>query len=97
LLDEKGTVDKEVAEQMISGTLEVIKSDYAIAVTGLMGPGNSGENKPVGTTWIAVGNKDKTISKEFFFRFDRKRNIELTAMNALNMLRLFIRDVAPKK
>ena len=90
LLDEKGTVDKDVVEQMITGTLNVLKSNYAVAVTGLMGPGNGGENKPVGTTWIAVGNKQKIRSKEFYFRFDRKRNIELAAMNALNMLRLFI-------
>lgn len=96
LLDEKGTVDKDVVEQMITGTLNVLKSDYAIAVTGLMGPGNGGQNKPVGTTWIAVGSKNKMVSKEFYFRFDRKRNIELTAMNALNMLRLFISEQAPK-
>ncbi len=96
LLAEKGTVDKAVAEQMITGTLNILKSDYAVAVTGLMGPGNGGEDKPVGTTWIAVGNKEKTVSKEFCFRFDRKRNIELTAMNALNMLRLFIIENAPR-
>ena len=90
LLEERGAVDKDVAEQMIAGTLSVLGTDYAIAVTGLMGPGSGDENKPVGTTWIAVGNKDKTVSREFHFRFDRKRNIELTAMNALNMLRLFI-------
>ncbi|HEV7621214.1 MAG TPA: CinA family nicotinamide mononucleotide deamidase-related protein [Flavisolibacter sp.] len=95
LLQEKGTVDKEVVEQMVAGTLSVLKSDYAIAVTGLMGPGNGGENKPVGTTWIAVGSKEKTISKEFYFRFDRRRNIELTAMNALNLLRLFIIENMP--
>ena len=96
LLEEKGTVDKEVVEQMVTGTLNVLKSDYAIAVTGLMGPGNGGQDKPVGTTWIAVGDKNKTVAKEFHFRFDRKRNIELTAMNALNLLRLFIIEQAPK-
>ena len=90
LLKEKGAVDKDVAEQMVSGTLAILKSDYAVGVTGLMGPGSGDENKPVGTTWIAVGSKGKIISKEFYFRFDRKRNIELTAMNALNMLRLFL-------
>ncbi len=96
LLAEKGTVDKDVVEQMITGTLALLKSDYAIAVTGLVGPGNGGEKKPVGTVWIAVGNKEKTISKEFYFRFDRKRNIELSAMNALNMLRLFIIENSQK-
>ncbi len=95
LLAERGTVDKDVVEAMVAGTLKAIGSDYAIAVTGLMGPGNGGESKPVGTTWIAVGNKEKTVSKEFYFRFDRRRNIELTAMNALNLLRLFILENAP--
>ena len=97
LLDEKGTVDKEVAEQMIRGTLDVIKSDFAVAVTGLMGPGRGDEDKPVGTTWIAVGDKNKIVAKEFHFRFDRKRNIELTAMNAMNMLRVFILENEPEK
>ncbi len=95
LLEERGTVDKEVVEQMVSGALAAMKSTYAIAVTGLMGPGNGGENKPVGTAWIAVGNENKIVSKEFYFRFDRIRNIELTTMNALNMLRLFILENAP--
>ena len=90
ILDEKGTVNQQVAEQMVRGTLSLLTCDFAIAVTGLVGPGNGGEKEPVGTVWIAVGDKDKTVSKEFFFRFDRKRNIELSAMNALNMLRLFI-------
>ncbi len=95
LIEEKGTVDQEVAEQMVQGTLHVIQSNYAIAVTGLMGPGGGGEDKPVGTTWIAVGDKNKIVAREFHFRFDRKRNIELTAMNAMNMLRLFIMENAP--
>ena len=81
---------------MVKGTLQLLKSDYAIAVTGLMGPSAGGESKPIGTTWIAVGNKDKIVSKEFFFRFDRRRNIELTAMNGLNMLRLFILENMPQ-
>ncbi len=95
LLEARGTVDQQVVEQMVAGTLAVLKSDYAIAVTGLMGPGSGGEDKPVGTTWIAVGNKDNTVSRSFYFRFDRKRNIELTTMNALNMMRLFILDTMP--
>jgi nicotinamide-nucleotide amidase len=46
--------------------------------------------KPVGTVWIAVGNKEKQQAQKLYFRFDRMRNIQLTAVNALNMLRKFI-------
>lgn len=90
LIDEEGTVNEEVARQMVTGVLNQLRSTYAIAVTGLMGPDAGDEKEPVGTTWIAVGNKNKTESRKFHFRFDRKRNIELTAINALNMLRTFI-------
>ncbi len=90
ILEEKGTVCKEVAEQLVKGIIELVNSDYAISVTGLMGPDNGGEDKPVGTVWVGVGNKEKVETQEFHFRFDRRRNIEQTAITAMNKLRVFI-------
>ena len=95
-IDELGAVSEPVVIQMVKGALEVLKTDYAIATSGIMGPDGRSEKKPVGMVWVAVGNKDKIVTKEFQFRFDRVRNIELTAMNALNMLRRFILDVDPR-
>ncbi len=89
-LEDHGAVSEEVAKQMIQGALQTIKTDYAIAVSGIMGPDGGTTEKPVGTVWIAVGNAEKTITKKLHFRFDRIRNIQLTAVNALNMLRQFI-------
>jgi nicotinamide-nucleotide amidase len=37
-----------------------------------------------------VGDEKKIRTHQFHFRFDRQRNIELTATNALNMLRKLI-------
>ena len=85
-----GAVSEEVVKQMLQGALQKIKTDYAIAVSGIMGPDGGTEDKPVGTVWIAVGNAQKIITKKLYFRFDRMRNIQLTAVNALNMLRQFI-------
>ncbi len=85
-----GAVSEETVVEMVKGVLEVMETDYAIAVSGIMGPDGGSEEKPVGTVWIAIGNSERIETKKLQFRFDRQRNIELTAINALNLLRLFI-------
>ncbi len=90
ILETKGAVSEQVVLQMAKGALIHLKSDYVIAVSGIMGPGGGTPDKPAGTVWIAIGNKDKLEAQKLFFRFDRMRNIQLTATNALNLLRRFI-------
>ena len=90
ILETLGAVSEAVVIQMAKGALKNIQADYTIAVSGIMGPDGGTDDKPVGTVWIAVGNNNKIIAKKMQFRFDRQRNIELTATNALNMLRCFI-------
>jgi nicotinamide-nucleotide amidase len=89
-LSDNGAVSEEVVREMISGVVQNLNSDFAIATSGIMGPGGGSENKPVGTVWIAAGNKHKIITQKLWFRFDRQRNIELTSTNVLNLLRRFI-------
>jgi len=88
----EGAVSEAVVLAMAKGGLKKMRTDYIIAVSGIMGPGGGMTGKPVGTVWMATGNSDKMIAQKFFFRFDRQRNIQLTAVNALNMLRKFIED-----
>jgi nicotinamide-nucleotide amidase len=85
-----GAVSEETVMGMVKGALPLLDTDYAIAVSGIMGPDGGTDEKPVGTVWVAVGNRQKTVTQKFFFRFDRQRNIELTSANALNLLRKFI-------
>jgi nicotinamide-nucleotide amidase len=75
---------------MINGALSQLKTDYVIVTTGIMGPSGGSIEKPVGSVWIGVGSKKNIETKFFQFRFDRQRNIELTAINALNEMRKFI-------
>jgi len=88
-----GAVSEEVVKEMLGGLLEKMQTNYGIAVSGIMGPGGGTTEKPVGTVWVAVGNKDKIVTKLYHFRFDRQKNIQLTAMNALNLLRLFLIEI----
>jgi len=89
-IESAGAVSEETVKEMVKGVLKKLKTDYALATSGIMGPDGGSEHKPVGMVWIAVGNKEKIIAKEFHFRFDRMRNIEQTSTTALNMLRKFI-------
>lgn len=85
-----GAVSEEVVREMVEGSIIVMNTDYAIAVSGIMGPDGGTPEKPVGTVWIGAGNRNKVIAQKFNFRFDRMRNIEMTAVTALNLLRKFI-------
>jgi nicotinamide-nucleotide amidase len=89
-LSSNGAVSQETVKEMVKGAIEKLNVDYALATSGIMGPDGGSEEKPVGTVWIAVANKDKTETLKLNLRFDRQRNIALTAANALNFLRKFI-------
>ncbi|MBC7866345.1 MAG: CinA family nicotinamide mononucleotide deamidase-related protein, partial [Gloeobacteraceae cyanobacterium ES-bin-316] len=76
-LSDKGAVSEAVVREMLIGVLKHIHTDYAIAVSGIMGPDGGSQEKPVGTVWIAAGNTEKQIVQKFHFRFNRQKNIEL--------------------
>ena len=85
-----GAVSEETVKQMVAGAIKTLNVDFALATSGIMGPDGGSEEKPVGTVWIAAGNKEKVETLKLNLRFDRERNITITANNALNFLRKFI-------
>jgi len=85
-----GAVSEETVREMAAGALKTLDTDYVVVTSGIMGPDGGSPEKPVGTAWVAVGSREKIQAQKFWFRFDRSRNIELTATNALNLLRKFI-------
>lgn len=90
-LQTAGAVSEDTVLQMALGACQRLKTDYALATSGIMGPDGGTAEKPVGTVWIAVADKNgRTKAHKVHFRFDRSRNIELTAHTALNMLRKFV-------
>ena len=90
ILQTVGAVSKEAVEQMALAVRAKMNTDYAISVSGIMGPSGQTVEKPLGMVWVGVANREKVVSKVFYLRFDRLRNIEVTANQAINLLRLLI-------
>ena len=90
ILHTVGAVSKEAVEQMAVAVRAKMNTDYGVSVSGIMGPSGQTDEKPLGMVWIGVANKEKVYSKVFYLRFDRSRNIEVTATQAINLLRLLI-------
>ena len=88
----KGAVSDETVREMLSGLLQQTGANYGIATSGIMGPDGGTPDKPVGTVWVAVGNKELMETTCLHFRFDRMRNIQLTAANAMLLLFRFIQQ-----
>ena len=89
-LQANGAVSEAVVREMAKGALEKLKTDYIIAVSGIMGPDGGTPEKPVGTVWIAVGNAKELVTMKYHLRYDRLSNIQITATYAMNELRKLI-------
>jgi nicotinamide-nucleotide amidase len=86
-LDKYGAVSEEVVTEMAMGALKLLKTDYIIAVSGIMGPDGGTPEKPVGTVWIAVGSNAGIVAVKRQLIYDRYNNIQMTAAYAMNELR----------
>jgi nicotinamide-nucleotide amidase len=83
-----GAGSREVAEQMAEGTLRVFGADFAIATTGIAGPGGGTPEKLVGTVWVAVAGPGGVSAR--LFHFDgktRAENMERAVAAAVGLLK----------
>jgi nicotinamide-nucleotide amidase len=88
LIDTEGAVSKKVATAMAEGARAKANTDFALATTGIAGPGGGTEEKPVGTVFIALAARNSPASvQKRFFPDDRPTFKELATQAALEMLR----------
>ena len=89
-LKDHGAVSEQTVLEMLSGVLKLTNTDVGAAISGIAGPTGGTPEKPVGTIWIAYGNKDKKETLKLLLGKDRIKNIEYATTVVLNLLRKFI-------
>ena len=88
VIKKHGAVSKQVVEQMAQNVRLKFDSDYGISTSGIAGPNGGTTEKPVGTVWIAIASEEKVISKKLNLGYNRERNIHVSSLSVLNLLRL---------
>lgn len=85
-LNSFGAVSKETVEEMLEGALKVSESDYALAISGIAGPGGATKTKPVGEVVIGAKSKEKKRVEIVYFDGDRNYIQYQAAMYAVKLL-----------
>ncbi|MCF6312744.1 MAG: competence/damage-inducible protein A [Verrucomicrobiales bacterium] len=88
LIEDHGAVSDETVRAMAEGCLQKSDAHFALAVSGIAGPTGGSEEKPVGTVYIALAEKNQpTFSNRFYFPLDRSSFKIRTTRAALDLLR----------
>ena len=83
-----GAVSEAVAREMAAGARKKFGADFAMAVTGIAGPGGGTKSEPVGTVFIALAGEGETVVERKLNPFGREKFKRATANQALKMLYL---------
>lgn len=93
-LEEQTAVSEDVARQMVIGACNALEVDFAVALTGLAGPGGGTPEIPVGTIWIGYGSKDDVRTLRLTEDNGREENLERAKAKALKLLLNYISQTA---
>jgi nicotinamide-nucleotide amidase len=87
LLEAHGAVSEPVARAMAEGARNRLESHYALAVTGIAGPGGGTPDKPVGTVFIGLASPRGVMAQHHVFALDRPSFKQAASQQALDLLR----------
>lgn len=91
-IDKYGAVSRQVVESMARGVSKLMRTNCAIATSGIAGPEGGTKYKPVGTVWIGVKYNDQVVCECLHFKGDRNTVIESATNHGLVMLINLLRN-----
>ena len=86
VLSTKGAVSPECAAAMADGARRLLKTDIAVALTGIAGPGGGSAEKPVGLVWFGLSSATGPTAEKRIFLGDRAAVRAAAVEHALGML-----------
>ena len=94
LFTQVGAVSREVVEAMVHGAQAQSGARFAVAVSGVAGPGGGSPEKPVGTVWLAWGAGDEVSTERRHFPGNRDEVRQQTVIAALEgLIRRTVREI----
>jgi len=91
VLAEHTAVCEEVARMMVQGACKTLNTDYAIAATGIAGPGGGTKDNPVGTIWLACGTLENQVTMKVEEDHGRDINLAIATNKAMQMFLDFLK------
>lgn len=89
-IEKYGAVSEQTVKEMAEGARKLFGTDYSLATSGIAGPDGGSDEKPVGTSWIAVASDKGLVCEKRVFGNDRTINITRFSLASLNLLRMQI-------
>lgn len=87
LITKHGAVSEMVARKMARNVAKLAQTDLGVGITGIAGPAGGTKAKPIGTVFIAVATKNKTICKRFNFKGNRTSIRKQATTEALKIIK----------
>ena len=90
MLASQGAVSEAVVRSMVAGAAATANADYAVAISGIAGPGGGTDDKPVGTVWFAWQSPAGVSAKKYLLSGDRtavrEQAIEISLQELLHQV-----------
>ena len=86
VLATQGAVSSECAAAMADGARRLVKTDLAVSVTGIAGPGGGSAAKPVGLVWFGLASAKGVTTEKRIFPGDRTAVRTAAVEHALRLL-----------